>query len=177
MSEMRFLRVVGSSVSNKRSFASMPHRSGCSAAWTCPHSCSRQWQPAAARPFALAALHGAHLTHLLQITTQLVDAAADVTAVALQLALTRSARADAAAETAHRLAHTRQTRQNVLVLRQLDLQLALAGARTLCENIEDERRAVEYRAAGQLLQIGSSATATARCRTGSDLRRSSRQAA
>ena len=103
--------------------------------------------------FALAALHGAHLTHLLQITAQLVDAAADVTAVALQLALTGSARADAAAESAHRLAHTRQTRQNVLVLRQLDLQLALAGARTLRENIEDERRAVEYRAAGQLLQI------------------------
>ena len=103
--------------------------------------------------FALAALHGAHLTHLLQITAQLVDAAADVTAVALQLALTGSARADAAAETAHRLAHTRQTRQNVLVLRQLDLQLALAGARTLRENIEDERRAVEYRATGQLFQI------------------------
>ena len=40
-----------------------------------------------------------------------------------------------------------------MVLRQLDLQLALAGARTLRENIEDERRAVEYRAAGQLLQI------------------------
>ena len=103
--------------------------------------------------FALTALHRTHLPHLLQITAQLVDAAADVTAVALQLALTGSARADAAAETAHRLAHARQTRQNVLVLRQLDLQLTLAGARTLRENIEDERRAVEYRAAGQLLQI------------------------
>ena len=67
--------------------------------------------------FALTALHGAHLTHLLQITAQLVDAAADVTAVALQLALTGAARADAAAESAHRLAHTRQTRQNILVLR------------------------------------------------------------
>ena len=111
---------------------------------------SNQWQLGL---FALAALHRAHLPHLLQITAQLVDAAADVTAVALQLALTGSARADAAAETAHRLAHTRQTRQNILVLRQFDLQLAFAGARTLRENIEDERRAVEYRAAGQLLQI------------------------
>ena len=71
--------------------------------------------------FALAALHRAHLPHLLEIASELVDAAADMTAVALELALAGASGADAAAEAAHRLAHAGQTGQDILILRQLDL--------------------------------------------------------
>ena len=71
--------------------------------------------------FALAALHRAHLPHLLEIASELVDAAADMTAVALELALAGASGADAAAEAAHRLAHAGEARQDILILRQLDL--------------------------------------------------------
>ena len=104
------------------------------------------------RLFALSTLNRPHLTDGFQIASQFVNAPSDVTAVALELGLTRSARADAAALTGQHLAHAGKPRENVLILRQLHLQFALAGAGALSENIQNQCAPVEHRPSGHLLQ-------------------------
>ena len=49
--------------------------------------------------------------------------------------------------------HPRQPRQQILQLRQLDLQSSFATAGTLGENIEDQLRAIEHLAREQVFQI------------------------
>ena len=110
------------------------------------------------RLFALAALHRAHLPHLFQLGFQLVNSLADVAAVGLQLGLARAARTDRAFAAACRLAHQMrphagQTWQDILVLRQFNLQLALTRAGALRENVQNQRRAIEHGAFGQLLKV------------------------
>ena len=63
-------------------------------------------------------------------------------AVGLDLGLTGTSGADAASETGHLDAFSRQTRQQVFELRQLDLQLALLGARTQREDVKNQGGAV-----------------------------------
>jgi hypothetical protein len=63
--------------------------------------------------------------------------------VHLELHLARAAAADAAGEAAHRLAVTREPRQAVAELRELDLEASLSSGRVLGEDVEDELRAVD----------------------------------
>ena len=64
-----------------------------------------------------------------------------------------AARADAAAELRHGFAAAGQPRQHVLELRQLHLQLALAGAGVAGKNVEDELGAVEHAARQRGLEV------------------------
>src|SRR5205823_4659156 len=63
------------------------------------------------------------------IPAQLRQPAPDVLAVDLELRLARAAGADATTKPGHRLAPATETRQEVVELGQLDLRLALPGAR------------------------------------------------
>jgi len=77
--------------------------------------------------------------HALQLPLELLHALADHPAIGLQLRLARAARADATAQSLQVLPTDRRAVQQVRELRQLDLQLALALARALREDVEDER--------------------------------------
>ena len=81
-------------------------------------------------------------------------------AVALELRLTRAARADAAAEPLEVLPHAAHARQVVLELRELDLELALGADGVLGEDVEDQLRAVDD-------PCVESASSSARCWVGS----------
>src|SRR5205085_8798416 len=81
--------------------------------------------------------------HVLHVTPQLRDPAADVLAVGLEFRLAGAARADPATEPAHRLAPAAEARQEIVGLRELDLRLALARVRVQGEDVEDERGAVD----------------------------------
>ena len=98
--------------------------------------------------FAALALLAAHAAHGIQIALELVDAALDAPAVGFELGFAGAARADAAAELRHGFAAAGEARQHVFKLRELHLELALAGAGVAGKDVEDELRAVED-AAGQ----------------------------
>ena len=94
-------------------------------------------------------LRAAHAAHVRELLLQLLDLAADVPPVALELGLAGAARADRARAARCGLPHevrphAGQARQQVFILRQLDLQLALARAGALGEDVEDQPRAVEH---------------------------------
>ena len=78
-----------------------------------------------------------------------------MTAIRLQLALTRPAGADAAAQTGKILALTRQSRGGIFELCQLYLQLSLAADRVESENVQDQDGTVDdaHVAADLVLQI------------------------
>ena len=97
-------------------------------------------------------LDGPHLTHLLQLLLQTVDALADVAAVALQFGFAGAAGTDAAALPGKADAHAGKPGQKILILGQFDLQPALPGLCPLGEDVEDQRAAVEYRHAQNILQ-------------------------
>ena len=81
------------------------------------------------------------------------DLVADQAAVCLELRLAGAARADAAAEPLEVRPLAAQARQDVLVLRQLDLQPALPRPRVLREDVEDQRGAVEHLHVQRLLEV------------------------
>ena len=98
---------------------------------------------------AAVALRGAHAAHLFKVRLQLVDLSVDVAAVGLKLRFAGALRADGALARRARLTlqmrpHTDQARQQVLILRKLDLKPALFCLRPLGENIENEAAAVEH---------------------------------
>jgi hypothetical protein len=105
-------------------------------------------------PLAFLPRRLALLQHFLDAVVQRLDALADQATVGLELRFARAAQADAAAALAVEVgpaAH--QARGHVLELRQLDLQLALEGARALGENREDESAAIEHAALQLFLQV------------------------
>ena len=73
-------------------------------------------------------------------------------AVRFELRLAGAARADAAAQAGHRSAHAGELRQQVLILRQLDLQAALGRFGALGKNIQYQGAAVQDGRIRQLLQ-------------------------
>ena len=105
---------------------------------------------------AALALGGADTAHLLQLRLQLVDLAADVAAVGLQLglagALGADGRAAGAALPLQMAPHADQAGQQVLVLGQLHLQAALLGSGPLGEDVQDQAAAVNDLHAQQLGQ-------------------------
>ena len=81
--------------------------------------------------------------HALELASDLHHAAADDATVRFELGLARPPRADAAAEPLEVRPLPDEPRQQIRELRQLDLQLALARARALGEDVEDQRRPVD----------------------------------
>ena len=77
----------------------------------------------------------------------------DAAAVGFELGFAGAPRADAAAEPRQRGAGADQPRQQVLQLRELDLQLAFARARAPREDVEDELRAIDDLAADRLFDV------------------------
>ena len=73
--------------------------------------------------------------------------------VGFELGFARPARADAAAQLRHGLALAREPRQHVLELRPLHLQLALAGPRVACKNVQDQLRPVQHTAGKRRFKI------------------------
>ncbi len=95
----------------------------------------------------------APLPHLLDVFGDRVDARADAPAIGLELRFAGAPRADAAAEPRQRGARADQPRQQVLQLRELDLQLAFARPRAPREDVEDQLRAVDDLAADRLFDL------------------------
>ena len=83
-------------------------------------------------------------THALDLALEAADARADQPAVRLELRLAGAARPDRALEALEVLPLAAQARQQVLVLRQLDLQRRLAAVGPAREDVEDERAAVQH---------------------------------
>ena len=90
---------------------------------------------------------------VLDLATHRLDPLPDPAAVRLQLRLAGPAGSDPAAEPRQQHAAPRQPRQQVVELRQLDLEPALARARPAREDVEDQLRAVERLALDLLLQV------------------------
>jgi hypothetical protein len=105
-----------------------------------------QFAPRAALVDALAA-------EFFDFVAQVRDALADASLVDLQFRLARTARADAAAQTRQGDPFARQARHQVQQLREFDLQRALARARPLREDVQNQLRAVNHARLGNLLQV------------------------
>jgi hypothetical protein len=89
----------------------------------------------------------------IQIELELIDAALNFAPVGFKLRFTGSASADAAAQLRHRFASAGQSRQHVLELCQLNLQLALSRSRVAGEDVEDELCAVKNAARKRSLKV------------------------
>ena len=89
---------------------------------------------------------------------------ADPPAIGLELRFAGAARADAAAQPRQRGGRADEPRQQVLQLRELDLQLAFARPRAPREDVEDELRAIDDLAVERLLEVPQLRRASARCR-------------
>src|SRR3989449_9454654 len=79
-----------------------------------------------------------------QLAANLHDAVANDAPVGLELGLARPPRADATAETLEVAPLPHEPRQEIRELGELHLELALARARALREDVEDQRGAVDH---------------------------------
>ena len=105
---------------------------------------------------ARLALGPALAAHQDQFLADPRDAVLDAAAVGFQLRFTFAApHADAALLAGQVAPEPGQPRQQMLELRQFDLQLALARAGAPGENVEDERGAVQHLAVENLLQVSA----------------------
>jgi len=78
---------------------------------------------------------------------------ADEASVSLQLRFARASHPDTAARLLEVRPHSRESRQHVLELGELDLELGFAGPRPRCEDIEDQLGAVHHTLAGSVLDV------------------------
>jgi len=100
-----------------------------------------------------AADHLAVARDVLQLALDRGDLAPDHAAVGLDLRLTRPSEPDAAADAREVHPHPGQARQQVLELRQLDLQLGLLGLGARREDVQDQLRPVHDAAVQLLLEV------------------------
>ena len=77
----------------------------------------------------------------------------DEASIGLELGLTRSPHPDTAARLLEVRPHARETRQHVLELGELDLQLGFAGPRSRGEDVEDQLRPVHHALARGVLDV------------------------
>ena len=77
----------------------------------------------------------------------------DETPVGLELRFTRTAHADAASELLEVRPHSRESRQHVLELSELDLKLCLARSRSRREDVEDQLGAIHHALACRVLDV------------------------
>ena len=82
--------------------------------------------------------------HLGEAVVEILDALAEQAAVGLELGFTGSAQADTAFLPLEVSPAAHQPRRQVLELRQLHLQLALEGLRTLREDIQYQSGTIEH---------------------------------
>src|SRR4029077_7841201 len=75
--------------------------------------------------------------------------------VHFQLGFTRTARSNSTSLSRQVMPHPGQSRQQILQLRELDLQSAFTAPRALRENIENQLGAIENFARQQIFQIAS----------------------
>src|SRR6185369_14353860 len=92
---------------------------------------------------ALVAVESPRAIDLVQTLAEDRDALADAAAVDLELRLTGTARADAAAEAREVGPLSGEAGREILELGELDLQLALEAPRPLREDVEDERAPID----------------------------------
>src|SRR5262249_33681832 len=97
-------------------------------------------QPRAA---AALTLHAPVNADVLELTADLHDAAPDHAAVGFELRFAGTSRPDAAAEALEVSPLPDQARKQIGELGELDLELALGGARPLGEDVEDQRGTVD----------------------------------
>ncbi len=95
------------------------------------------------------------LPHFVQFPRQPRDLFRHAAAVDFQLRFTRTPHADAAALPRQVRPHAGQPRQQILQLRQLDLQLAVLRLRALRKNIENQLRPIQNLPLENLLQIAA----------------------
>ena len=81
------------------------------------------------------------------------DAVPNAAAIGFELRFARAPRADAAAEPRHLHAEAGQPRQQVLQLRQLDLQPAFARLRAPGEDVENDFGAIDHAPAQNLFEV------------------------
>ena len=91
----------------------------------------------------LLPLRGAAAAHALQAPLDGLNALVNPPPVGFEFGFAGTARADSAAQPRHRRAVAGQPGQQIIQLRQLDLQLAFAGSRAPGENVQDELGPVE----------------------------------
>src|SRR5437868_5586998 len=103
--------------------------------------------------FSSFPLHRPRSPHRVQLPLQARNSLLHPAAVDFQLRLSRTARADAAGLPREVVPHASEARQQILQLRQLNLQAPLPTARALRKNVENELGAIEHLAGKQVLQI------------------------
>ena len=101
----------------------------------------------------LEALRGASAAHSFEVAFDGVNALVNAAAVGFQFGFARAARADAGAQPRHGRAVSRQSRQQVVQLREFHLQLAFPGSRPAREDVQDQLRPVEHLHVQRPLQI------------------------
>ena len=104
---------------------------------------------------ATGALCEAMLPHLLQLAADAGDAILHAAAVGFELGFTVTPHADAARLPGQVTPEARQPREEMLKLREFNLELAFAGAGALGEDVENERGAVEHLAFEDFLEIAA----------------------
>ncbi len=102
---------------------------------------------------ALLARFGTAATDVIHGFFETGDPVTDAAPVNLEFCFTRTAGADTATETAHGHSTAGQTRQLVLQLRQLNLNLRFETARVLRENVQNQLGAVQHLQVGGLLDF------------------------
>jgi hypothetical protein len=102
---------------------------------------------------AAATVEGALLAHVVDLAPQACDPVADKAAVSLNLGLTGAAGANAAFKAFEVAPLARETGQQVLRLRQLNLQARLSGLGATGEDIDDQGCAVEDFYLQRVLQV------------------------
>ena len=106
-----------------------------------------------ATSFAPLTLNVTGAVDLLQLSANGVDSVHQAAAIGLELGLTWATGADATGLLGEGAPSSTKAWQAILQERQLDLCLALGGARVLCEYVQDYRRAVDRGAPQDLLQV------------------------
>src|SRR4051794_36144172 len=99
------------------------------------------------------ALRRTNFAHRLQLALEARDPFLHTATINFQLRFTRAARADSTSLPRKVRPHSGQTREQILQLRELDLQAPFATARALREDVEDELRAIEHLAIEHLLEV------------------------
>src|SRR5947207_10524879 len=105
--------------------------------------------------FASLPLNRARFADRFQLALESRNPFLDATTVHFQLSFTRASGADAAGLARQVIPHPGQSRQQILQLRQLNLQTAFAAPSALRENVENELGAIEHFTRKQVFKIAS----------------------